>query len=140
MDAIVIAGMGGTTIASILEKGKAKIGNARLILQANVAIPELRGRLSALGYRISDEKLVRDGRRFYIVICAERGSAEYGEIEKIAGPVLVRNQPEGFVDYANYRLSIAKKARDGAVRGGENVSELEREIRAWEACLNDERS
>ena len=75
-------------------------------------------------------KLVRDGRRFYIVICAERGSAEYGEIEKIAGPVLVRNQPDGFVDYANYRLGIAKKARDGAVRGGENVSELEREIRA----------
>ena len=140
VDAIVIAGMGGTTIASILEKGKVKIGNARLILQANVAIPELRERLSALGYRISDEKLVRDGRRFYIVICAERGSAEYGEIEKIAGPVLVRNQPEGFVDYANYRLGIAKKARDGAVRGGENVSELEREIRAWEACLNDERS
>lgn len=49
VDAIVIAGMGGTTIASILEKGKAKIGNARLILQANVAIPELRERLSALG-------------------------------------------------------------------------------------------
>lgn len=140
VNAIVIAGMGGSTIASILERGREKLGAARLILQANVAIPELRERLCAIGYRISAEKLVRDGRRYYVILLAERGQAQYSAIERIAGPILMRECPRGFADYAAYRLGIAKKAHAGAIRGGEDASELEEEIRAWEACLNGKNS
>ncbi len=138
VDCIVIAGMGGETIASILEKNAEKIGNARLILQANVAIPELRKHLSQLGFRICDEKLVRDGRRFYVILCAQRGESQYTVREQFVGPILMQSRPSGFEEYAEYRLGIARKAYAGAVRGGEDVSLLESEIQAWEACLNDD--
>lgn len=138
VNAIVIAGMGGSTIASILERGEGRLGAARLILQANVAIPELRGSLCARGYRISAEKLIRDGRRYYVILLAERGQARYNSIERIVGPILIRERPSGFEDYAAYRLGIAQRACAGAIRGGEDASALEEEIRAWEACLNGE--
>ena len=139
VDCIVIAGMGGETIATILENGLDKIGNARLILQANVAIPELRTHLCELGFCIHDEKLVRDGRRFYVILCAQRGQTHYSMQERIVGPILMQTRPAGFAEYAQYRLKIAKKAYAGAAQGGEDVSHLEAEIQAWEACLNDNR-
>ncbi len=138
VDCVVLAGMGGETIAGIVKNGKAQIGSARLILQANVAIPELRMYLCESGFRITDEKLVRDGRRFYVILCAECGSMHLNPIEQIAGPVLMRSRPEGFSDYVNYRLGIAKKAYAGALQGGGDASAILREVQAWEACLNGE--
>ena len=42
VDAAVIAGMGGETIAEIIEGSQGKLSGARLILQPNVAAPQLR--------------------------------------------------------------------------------------------------
>ena len=140
VNAIVIAGMGGETIADILERGSERIGDARLILQANVAIPELRMRLCRMGFRITDERLVRDGRRFYVILQAERGTSECSFEELIVGPVLIQMRPDGFKDYAAYRLRIARKAYEGAIHGNGDVSQLNRELHVWEECLNGERS
>ena len=61
VDAAVIAGMGGETIASIVEGSAGRLHGARLILQPNVALASLRRRLNQCGWRIMDEDLVRDG-------------------------------------------------------------------------------
>lgn len=140
VDCVVIAGMGGTTVAGIIERGREKLGDARLILQANVANPELRKRLTQAGYRISDERVVKDGRRYYIIIEAVPGCAKYSDAELMVGPVLLREKPETLAGYAEFRLRVARKALIGAEHGGETdiISELREEIRAWEdvqACL-----
>ena len=59
-EAFVIAGMGGALISDILEKGRARLNGARLILQANVAMRQLRETLTRIGYRISKEVLIKD--------------------------------------------------------------------------------
>ena len=140
VDCVVIAGMGGTTAAGIVERGREKLGDARLIMQANVANPELRERLAAAGYRISDERVVKDGRRHYIIIEAVPGCEEYTERELIVGPVLLREKPEGLAGYTEFRLRVAKKALLGAEHGGEteSIDALRKEIQIWEdvkACL-----
>ena len=74
--------MGGTTIGvAFVENGKAKIGNARLILQANVAIAG--AARAAIGKRglshHRTKRIARDGRRHSTsCICAERGRARNG--------------------------------------------------------------
>ncbi|MBQ1374724.1 MAG: SAM-dependent methyltransferase, partial [Clostridia bacterium] len=73
VDAVVIAGMGGATIAQIVRDGRENLGGARLILQPNVAAPQLRQALSECGYAIFDEHVARDGRRNYVIICARPG-------------------------------------------------------------------
>ena len=139
-DAVVVAGMGGTAIARILKAGAARLGGARLILQPNVAAPELRGALSGCGYRICDERVARDGRRNYVVIQAEPGKADYDERQRVVGPVLLERLPEELLPYAQFRLRVAKKALGGAKAGGDEAQALAlgREIDIWQevlACL-----
>jgi len=69
-DCIVITGMGGMRIIGILNE---KTQNARLILQPQHDLEELRRNLHAKGYAI-EEKLVREASRFYIIICAKKAS------------------------------------------------------------------
>ena len=134
VDAAVIAGMGGETIAEIVESAGGRLDAARLILQPNVASSELRARLNACGWAVTDEELVRDGRRIYLILAAERGNQCLDAREREVGPVLIRNQPPLLLDYAHFRLRVDRAALAGA-RAGSDASaaaELERRISIWE--------
>ena len=140
VDAAVIAGMGGETIASIVEESAGRLHGARLILQPNVALASLRRRLNKSGWRIVDEDLVRDGRRIYPILVAVEGEQRLNDLQAEAGPVLLERRPPLLADYAAFRLRVARKALSGAQQGGDakNIEELRREINLWEeveACL-----
>ena len=63
-DTVTIAGMGGETIVKILAAAPwTRAGDTLLLLQPQSAFPELRGWLAGHGYRISREKIVREGFR-----------------------------------------------------------------------------
>lgn len=134
VDAAVIAGMGGETIAGIVEASAGRLDGARLILQPNVAANQLRRRLNGCGWRIADEALARDGRRIYLILAAVRGEQELSEVQAEAGPVLLEKRPPLLADYAAFRLRVARKALDGALRGGDaaDIEALRREIAIWE--------
>lgn len=140
VDAAVIAGMGGETIASIVEESAGRLHGARLVLQPNVALASLRRRLNQCGWRIVDEDLVRDGRRIYPILMTTEGEQHLSELQAEAGPVLLERRPPLLADYTAFRLRVARKALSGAQQGGnaENIAELRREIKLWEeveACL-----
>lgn len=139
-DCVVIAGMGGTTISEIITVGREKLGNAKLILQPNVAAPELRQTLSQQGYRITEERIAPDGRRNYVIIVAEPGESCYDARQLTVGPVLLEKMPETLLPYAEFRLNVAQKALKGAVAGEDEEQKklLESEIAIWKdvcTCL-----
>ena len=138
VDAAVIAGMGGATIAQIVREGRERLGSARLILQPNVAAPQLRRALSECGYAIDDERVARDGRRNYVVIAAKPGASDYDERQLIVGPVLLERMPEELMPYARFRLRVAKKALEGARASGDRTQSepLLREIAIWEEVVS----
>lgn len=137
VDAVVIAGMGGATIAQIVERGREKLGDARLILQPNVAAPQLRSTLAENGYAIYDERVVQDGRRNYVILCARPGKADYSLKQTVVGPVLLEKLPPELTPYAQFRLRVAKKALSGAAASGDaaQTEPLEWEIAIWEEVL-----
>ena len=140
VDAAVIAGMGGETIAHIIENAQGRLDGARLILQPNVAAPQLRRRLNAAGWMIQDEALVRDGRRIYLLIEAVQGTQQLSEIECEIGPVLLARRPALLKYYRQFRLRVARKALSGAEKGSDAqaIAALRREIEIWEGieeCL-----
>ena len=139
-DVAVIAGMGGQTIAGIVERGRDMLKNARLVLQPNVAAPELRARLQAAHFRITNEVIARDGRRLYVIIAAEAGEMCLPPEEAEVGPVLLQKRPPLLCDYAAFRLRVAGKALTGARRGHGDAAAFEREISIWEAIIHGDRA
>jgi len=133
-DVIAIAGMGGATIAQILASGRERLGSARLVLQPNVAAPQLRQALCGLDYAVTDEQVVQDGRRCYVVIQAAPGIADYSLKQLTVGPVLLARMPKALEPYAAFRLRVAKKALAGALASEDEAQRvpLEREIAIWE--------
>ena len=133
-DAAVIAGMGGETMAGVIERGQAILRDARLVLQPGLDHPILRRALADLGYRIADERIVRAAGRLYIAILAERGTAEYSPEDLVIGPVLRRERPALLGDFAAFRIRVLKKALAGAEAGGDEASaaQAREELRIWE--------
>lgn len=131
--AVIIAGMGGVTIAGIIERGRDRLHGARLIMQPNVGIRELRTSLMNQGFRIVDEQLARSGGRWYVGIAAEEGTVQYTERELLAGPVLIRKRPPELKGYAEFRIKVLQKAYDGAARGSKHdmTRELANELTLW---------
>lgn len=73
-DTIVIAGMGGETIAQILEDDRWALDGAYLLLlQPMTAQPFLRQYLAAHGGTIEKESLCREGKRMYTVLTVRGG-------------------------------------------------------------------
>lgn len=137
VEAAIIAGMGGPTICGILSRGQAQLGDARLILQANMGLKELRECLVRLNYKIDREELTRAGGRWYLAMRAERGEAEYSPLELLAGPCLLKDKHPLLPEYAAFRIRVLEKALVG-VRStqGERAERIERELneekRLWE--------
>jgi tRNA A22 N-methylase len=65
-DVVVIAGMGGIEIIRILQDRQVRC--KELVLQPQRSTPELRTFLSTNGYRIRDERLIKDRGKFYIIM------------------------------------------------------------------------
>jgi tRNA (adenine22-N1)-methyltransferase len=77
VEAICIAGMGGTTIAGILQRGAAVAQQARrLVLQPMNGTRQLRLALLDLGLELVEERMVEDAGRRYEVWAAAPGDAE----------------------------------------------------------------
>ena len=74
VDAVAIAGMGGETIAAILEAAPwTAAGERPLILQPMSAQPYLRQWLQAHGYAIGREVLAREGETLYTIFLVHPG-------------------------------------------------------------------
>ena len=139
VDAVVIAGMGGSTIAHILREGVEKIAPARIIMQPNVAAKEVRETLCEIGYRIDDERLVQAAGRFYTIISAVPGSEQYDEKQLLIGPVILEKRSPALAEFAAFKVRVAKKALAGAQKSQRDVQQaFLDEIRLWEPLLTNE--
>lgn len=95
VDTITIAGMGGSLIASILEKDKNKLtGIKRLVLQPNIGESQLREWLMNNHYQIMTEKIIEEDNHIYEIIVAEPSVVpfRYSKYELDFGPFLLENK------------------------------------------------
>ena len=93
-DTLVCAGMGADTMVSILEAAPwLKSTQYRLILQCQSKTPLLRAYLSAHGWRIAEESVLRDGRFLYTVmeVWYQPDHTNLTEVECYFPPALLEN-------------------------------------------------
>ena len=86
VNAVSIAGMGGETIAAILEAAPwTAAGKHKLVLQPMTQAPRLRKWLREHGYRIRQERLAQEGKRLYCLLevwggAPDADAAKYGDL------------------------------------------------------------
>lgn len=137
-DCAVIAGMGGLTIAGIVERGRQAFSDCLIVMQPNVAIDQLRLRLCQMGYFLVDEDIARAGGRWYVILAARRGLARYTDRELLAGPLLLAKRHPQLAGYARFRARVARKALEGAKKaGGHAAYELMKQVACWEEIISE---
>ncbi|SFD54813.1 tRNA (adenine22-N1)-methyltransferase [Lentibacillus persicus] len=96
---VVIAGMGGALIKTILEEGKSRLGSVeRIIVQPNVDERNVRYWFSTNGYSISKEKIIEENGHIYEIIIADKHdvSQELTERQLLFGPCLLNAKTDLF--------------------------------------------
>jgi len=141
VDTVVIAGMGGETICSILARGKDIISAAvSLVLQPMTDAGLVRRWLADNGFAIVDEDIAQEGARFYEIIVARRGQGmERQDFSDEIGPVLLAKKHPLLKPMLEQRLRRLRKAAAYASHSAaarERVRQLEERARYLEEVLS----
>lgn len=142
IDTVVIAGLGGRTIASILADGRQRLkGVQQLILQPMNEAGYLRVFLAENGYALVYETLVMEGRRLYEIIQAKPGIEQEKDLFRLSlGPRLLEKKPpllsvllQEKIRKLRIMYNSLKRAQKDDVTG--KIREVERELNCLEEVL-----
>ena len=143
-DSIVIAGMGGILIRTILQKCPDRAASAEELILGPQSDPyQVRRQAEVLHFRIDREDFIKEDGKYYPLIHLIPGTEEaaYAEEELFFGPCLLRDRNPVLKEYLVRQLRITgqileelkKHSTDSSRRRGE---ELGKEKRLLEAALN----
>ncbi|WP_067836991.1 tRNA (adenine(22)-N(1))-methyltransferase [Amphibacillus sediminis] len=144
---IVIAGMGGGLIRTILDQGKEKLaGIKRLILQPNVEARLVRDWLVKHNFCLIDETILKEDGHIYEILVAEPKTAnkqvEYTEQELLFGPILSKQKNTAFYhkwkSEQKKRLRILAEMQYAKQIDREKINQFEKELAWINEVLKDE--
>lgn len=146
IDTVIIAGMGGTLIADILEKGQAKLLTVtNLVLQPNVGEPRVRQWLMKHHYEITGEQILKEDHHIYEVLAAQKTTQtiRYSEKELLFGPQLLKELPNPiFTEKWKAELKREQQAiqqmKQAQILPQDRIDHLQQKIRLIKEVLNDE--
>ena len=124
-DTITITGMGGPLICRILADGRAVARSAKeLILSPQSDVPEVRRFLLGHGFIITDETMVREDGKYYVIIKAEPDEDVASALD--GGPEARRRPDEHVVDEDTVDDGLTDKgdADDGATDDGATTDDV----------------
>ncbi len=99
VDTLLIAGMGGDTIKAILSS-KEKINNIKyIIVSPHNDFYNVRKFLNSLNFKIKDEKIIFDLKKYYQIILYEKGKEKLTNLEFKYGPILMKEKSKIFKNY-----------------------------------------
>ncbi|MBQ3379896.1 MAG: SAM-dependent methyltransferase [Clostridia bacterium] len=123
VEVYIIAGMGGETIAEIIDAHKAAFtGRETFVLQPQSSVEDLRRYLYKNGFVIDDERLAFEQGHLYTAMRAHfSGSArECEEVYYYIGKQLFHNRDPLLFELIERRIREHEKIKDGLLRAGQN--------------------
>ncbi len=123
VEVVIIAGMGGKTICNILEEGWEKLrGVELLILQPMVDVSLVRYWIIKRGYRITEEKLAREGKQIYEIIAAGPGHQELPEdLVLELGPKILEKKDPLIKPYLQKKLRKCIRVRESLKKSKQEI-------------------
>ncbi len=104
---LVLAGMGTSSIISILENTKTL--PKQILIQSNHDLKLLREFISGIGYFIDKEEVVIEGKIYNVILSCKKGFASYDEWDLEIGPMIRRTKNEVNKKYFSFLISNEEK-------------------------------
>ena len=105
LDTVVVSGLGGKSMMGIFKYSKKKLKTIKtIIISPNNYQSDIKKCLTHLGYYISDETLVKDGKYIYQVIKLEKGYKFYTKKDMFFGPILLTKKDNMFKEYYKRKI------------------------------------
>lgn len=141
-DTLIIAGMGGPLINSILsyDMKLTKTFN-KLVLSPQSEIEKSRIFLYDNGFRIVDEEMVLEDGKFYVIMKCERGEGAIKPVEALFGPGLIEKKHPVLLEYLKYEkrkneeLLCKLEERISQQRIEKRISEIKSELNLIDEAL-----
>lgn len=146
-DTIIIAGMGGELIQSILIDAPWTKTETKLILQPNTKIQDLMEWLLKNGYSVDDVKLVKDAGKYYQILIVRGGESHLiaKESDRLIHPLYFKKRDTLLYEYISHLLNryyhaingmrAAKSEHEELHQMQKLISELEtmkEEVETWQ--------
>ena len=134
---ILICGMGGELIASILDAAEfVRDPQIRLILQPMSSARELRLWLSQNGFTIIEERFAAEKDKLYVVLCATYSGEAYilSDVDSYAG---VGTAEPLYGEWLKRQIIAIEKQVNGLAKAGKSDSELNTLLVKLQHRLND---
>lgn len=128
-EVIVLAGMGFFTAREILEKGLPFHPQVeQIVIQVNKDVDFLRQWVCEKGYRIDEEKIVKET-HFYQILSVRLDFAEkYSEKELFLGPMLLKNQSDTFRQYLEEIQTKNKLIQGGISKSSDKYKIIQNQL------------
>ena len=94
-DVVILSGLGTNNILEIIKNNFIK----KIIVQSNDNLFLLRKVMSSRNYYISEEQIIYEDNKYYVIIKFEQGVKRYSEYELFLGPKLLENKSLIFKQY-----------------------------------------
>lgn len=133
---VIIAGMGGSLITSILERGKDKLKHVeRLILQPNIGAHFVRKWLTENEFSLIEERLIEENGHIYEILIAHRQPGDvhrFQEREVLFGPFLLQEKSDLFIkkwqrEYS-HRQHIIEQMKQSKNPNQEQIDQFHQEL------------
>ena len=113
MEAAAVLGMGGDTLAGILENAPKDRLPPVLVLSSHTDQELVRGALCRRGYELREETVVLSGGRYYIIHLAAKAAipVSYDERSLFLGPCLMRQNSPQYREYLERKLAAYRPSR-----------------------------
>lgn len=139
-DCIVIAGTGGLLAINILKSNEEAVKRAsQLILQPQRDIDKVRRYIHSVGFKITNEKMIKEKGKYYTVIKAVKGNETYNLLENYFGRILIERKSAILREFAaeelNKILKILKKMKDNDKTNNIKYKELTELSQLYEEVL-----
>lgn len=141
VDTLIIAGMGGQLIIDILDKNRELLKSIKqLVLQPQLDIYSVRKYIHKIGFRIDNEQMIFDNKKYYNIINAILGNEEYTKDEYYTfGKVLIDNKSKVLKEYIDLQIkkfdiiinSEQIKNNNKAFQKLNNQIKALKEVRKW---------
>lgn len=130
VDSILIAGMGGPLIVTILEEGKEVRNHVKeLVLSPHSDIPRVRAYIMEQGYEIVQENMVKEDGKYYVAMRAvfTKEPQKWNEVEIAYGKDLLKEKHPVLLEYLTKNMQKIQTILKG-LEGKDGESTCQRRI------------